>query len=185
MARRRESSRQRRLVALEDKPGQPEMLAPENGAGRPHVLAPEDEAGRQEVVAREEDAGRPEVVAPEDKAGRPEVLAPANGREKTSPCSACCCGIGEKGRDKHERVSIESGIVTKNNQTAAHLKHPRPRTARGSLVVGGGPPSFPPPRSHVSWPRPSDFALRLAPLLLLLPPARVVGGGKIRSEFRI
>ena len=52
-------------------------------------------------------------------AGRPEVLAPANGREKTSRCSACCCGIGEKGRDKHgQRVSMERGIVTKNNQTA-------------------------------------------------------------------
>ena len=43
----------------------------------------------------------------------------ANGREKTSPCSACCCGIGEKGRDKHgQRVSMERGIVTKNIQTA-------------------------------------------------------------------
>ena len=36
----------------------------------------------------------------------------ANGREKTSACSACCCGIGEKGRDGHgQRVSVESGIV--------------------------------------------------------------------------
>ena len=97
------------------------MLAPEDGAGRPHVLAPE-EAGRQEMV-EEEDAGRPEVVAPEDKAGRPEVLAPANGREKTSPCSACCCGMGEKGRDKYgQRMSIERG----NNRT--HLQRPRPRT---------------------------------------------------------
>ena len=43
----------------------------------------------------------------------------ANGREKTSPCSAYCGGIDEKGRDKHgQRVSMERGIVTKNNQTA-------------------------------------------------------------------
>ena len=42
----------------------------------------------------------------------------ANGREKTSPCSACCCGIDKKGRDKHgQHVSMERGVATKNNQT--------------------------------------------------------------------
>ena len=115
------------------------MLAPEDGAGRPHVLAPEDEAGRQEVVAREEDAGRPKVVAPEDKTGRSVVLAPANGREKTSPCSACCCGIGEKGRDKHgQRVSMERGIVTKKikqqNSTSTPATRSGPTGEVGSQV---------------------------------------------------
>ena len=81
---------------------------------RRQLVAPEDKAGRQEVVAREEDASRPEVVASEDEASRPDVLGPANGRKKTLPCSACCCGIGEKGRNKHgQRVSMERGIVTK------------------------------------------------------------------------
>ena len=74
---------------------------------------------RRSRLVAPKDAGRSEVVAPEDEAGRPEADGPANGRKKNSPCRVCCGGMGEKGRDKHgQRVSIERGIVTKNNQTA-------------------------------------------------------------------
>ena len=51
----------------------------------------------------------------------------ANSREKTSPCSACCCGICEKGKDRHgQRVNMERGIVTKiQSNSRTHLRHPQ------------------------------------------------------------
>ena len=104
----------------------------------------EDKDNWQEVVAREEDAGRPEVVAPEDEACRPEVLGRAGQRPRKNVALQRLllkyCGIGKKGRDKHgQRVSMERGIVTKNNQTAEltfNARGPTSRTRHEARVPG-------------------------------------------------